>query len=71
MRIAATLPYAGDVRTTVAQAVALEDAGLDIVYVPEVYGFDAPTVLGFLAARTRHVRIAPGILPIYSRTPAL
>ncbi|MFI6284640.1 LLM class F420-dependent oxidoreductase [Streptomyces sp. NPDC051018] len=71
MRIAATLSYAGDVRATVAEAVALEDAGLDIVFVPEVYGFDAPTIMGFLAARTRRVEIASGILPIYSRTPAL
>ncbi|MGW0662158.1 LLM class F420-dependent oxidoreductase [Streptodolium elevatio] len=71
MRLATFLQYAGDVQATVDQAVALEDAGIDMVFVAEVYGFDAPTVLGFLAARTRHVSIGPGILPIYSRTPAL
>lgn len=71
MRLATSLQYAGDVQATVDQAVALEDAGLDIVFVAEAYGFDAPSILGFIAARTRHVSIASGILPIYSRTPAL
>ncbi|NUU24927.1 MAG: LLM class F420-dependent oxidoreductase [Streptomycetaceae bacterium] len=71
MQLATSLQYAGDVQTTVAQAVALEDAGLDIVFVAEAYGFDAPTILGFVAARTRRVRIGSGILPVYTRTPAL
>ena len=38
---------------------------------PEAYSFDAVSQLGFIAARTRHLQIASGILPIYSRTPAL
>lgn len=71
MQLATFLPYADDVQTTVGTAVALEEAGIDIVFVAEVYGFDAPSIMGFLAARTRRVRIASGILPIYSRTPAL
>ena len=46
-------------------------AGLDIVFVPEAYSFDAVSQLGFIAARTTRLQIASGILPIYSRTPAL
>ena len=38
---------------------------------PEAYCFDAVSQLGFIAARTTTVQIASGILPIYSRTPAL
>jgi F420-dependent oxidoreductase-like protein len=49
----------------------LEQAGLDIVWVPEAYGFDAPTAMGYLAARTERLQIGAGILPIYSRTPTL
>jgi F420-dependent oxidoreductase-like protein len=39
--------------------------------VAEAYGFDAATRLGYLAARTKRVELASGILPIYSRTPVL
>lgn len=65
------LPYAGSFAGSVAQVVALERAGLDIVWVAEAYGWDAPTLMGYLAARTTTVQIGSGILPIYSRTPAL
>jgi F420-dependent oxidoreductase-like protein len=44
---------------------------MDIVFVPEAYSFDAVSQLGFIAARTERLQLASGILPIYSRTPAL
>ncbi len=71
MRLSAILPYAGDVQATVERAVTWESVGVDVLWVPEVYGFDAPTMMGFLAARTQRVGIGSAILPIYSRTPAL
>ncbi len=71
MRLSTTLGYAGNVVDDVQRVVALEKAGLDIVWVPETWGFDAATQLGFLAARTTTVHIGAGILPIYSRTPTL
>lgn len=71
MRLSVPLQYASDPRTVIEQAVALEKVGLDRVWVAEAYGFDAPTLLGYLAARTERVEIGAGILPIYSRTPAL
>jgi len=71
MRLSTTLGYAGNVVDDVQRVVALEKAGLDIVWVPETWGFDAATQLGFLAARTSTVHIGAGILPIYSRTPTL
>jgi F420-dependent oxidoreductase-like protein len=39
--------------------------------VPEAYSFDAVSLLGFLAARTSRVRLASGIMQLYSRTPTL
>jgi len=36
-----------------------------------VYTFDAPTLMGYIAAKTERVEIGSGILPIYSRTPTL
>jgi F420-dependent oxidoreductase-like protein len=50
---------------------AYEKAGLDVVWVAEAYGFDAPSFMGYLAATTETVQIASGILPIYTRTPTL
>ena len=71
MRLSMTLPYAGAFRQVAEQVSDLEKAGLDIVWVAEAYGFDAPTVMGYLAATTERVQIGSAILPIYSRTPAL
>src|SRR5437764_6999677 len=63
--------YADGFVKSVERIVELEQVGLDVVWVAEAYGNDAATRLGFLAARTKRVELASGILPIYSRTPAL
>jgi F420-dependent oxidoreductase-like protein len=63
--------YARDFTETAGEIADLERAGLEIVFVPEAYGFDAVSQLGFIAARTSTLQIASGILPVYSRTPAL
>nr|WP_223198578.1 LLM class F420-dependent oxidoreductase [Solihabitans fulvus] len=65
------MQYAGDPTQTADQIAELERAGLDAVWIAEAYGFDGPTIMGYLAARTERVQIGAGILPIYSRTPAL
>lgn len=71
MRLSMQVGYAGGFKAAVDQIATLEKAGLDIVWVAEAYGFDAPTLMGYIAARTERVQIGSGILPIYSRTPAL
>ncbi|MFJ4828663.1 LLM class F420-dependent oxidoreductase [Streptomyces sp. NPDC088747] len=71
MQLSTTLQYAREPRATAAQAVAMERAGLDAAWVAEAYGFDAPTLMGFLAARTERLLIGSGIINVYSRTPAL
>ncbi|MGI8794542.1 MAG: LLM class F420-dependent oxidoreductase [Acidimicrobiales bacterium] len=71
MRIAMQLGYASGMKESVDQLVTLEQAGLDIVWVAEVYGVDAVSLMGYIAARTERVHIASGILPLYSRTPTL
>jgi F420-dependent oxidoreductase-like protein len=48
---------------------SLEKAGLDTVWVAEAYGFDSPTLMGYLAAKTETVEIGSAILNVYSRTP--
>lgn len=71
MRIGMQLQYAGGFKESAAQVATYEKAGLDIVWVAEAYGFDAPSFMGYLAATTERVQIASGILPIYTRTPTL
>jgi len=61
--------YDGNPRTAADQIAGLEKAGIDIVWVAEAYGFDSPTLMGYLAARTETVEIGSAILNIYSRTP--
>ncbi|WP_214108196.1 LLM class F420-dependent oxidoreductase [Acrocarpospora catenulata] len=71
MRIGMALEYSAGFKQTVEELADFEKAGLDIVFVAEAYSFDAVSQLGYIAARTERLRIASGILPIYSRTPAL
>lgn len=71
MKISTQLMYAGDPKDLIEQVVGMEKAGLDTIWVAEAYGFDSPTLMGYLAARTSTVEIGSAILPIYSRTPAL
>jgi F420-dependent oxidoreductase-like protein len=65
------LNYAGGFAETVVELADYEKSGLDIVFVPEAYSFDAVSQLGFLAAKTERMQIASGIFQLYSRTPAL
>ncbi|PWV80672.1 F420-dependent oxidoreductase-like protein [Nocardia neocaledoniensis] len=71
MRIGLSINYSGGFKEVAAEVADLERAGLDIVFVPEAYSFDAVSALGFLAARTERVQLASGILQLYTRTPSL
>jgi F420-dependent oxidoreductase-like protein len=71
MKLSTQVMYGGNPVETINQIVALEQVGLDTVWFAEVYTFDAPTLMGYVAAKTERVEIGSGILPIYSRTPTL
>jgi F420-dependent oxidoreductase-like protein len=71
MLLSTQLQYGDDPVRNAEQVVAMEAAGLDVVWVAEAYSFDAVSLMGYLAARTERVQIGSGILPIYSRTPTL
>ena len=68
MRIGMHLNYAGGFAETVAELADFEQAGLDIVFVPEAYSFDAVSQLGFIAAQDRAAADRLGHLA--SSTPA-
>jgi F420-dependent oxidoreductase-like protein len=71
MKTGMIINYAGGFDETVEELVALEDAGLQVVAMPEAYSFDGVSQLGFIAARTRKLELLSAIFQIYSRTPTL
>ena len=68
MKLSMMINYSGDFHADVAKVVELEQAGLDIVWVPEAYSFDAVSQMGYLAAKTSTIEIGSGILNVFSRT---
>ena len=69
MKLSMPLMYDGNPRQAADQIIGLEKAGLDLVWVAEAYGFDSPTLMGYLAAKTETIEIGAGILNVFSRTP--
>jgi F420-dependent oxidoreductase-like protein len=69
VQLSTPLQYDGNPRATADAVAELEKAGLDMVWVAEAYGFDSPTLMGYLAAKTERLQIAAGILNVFSRTP--
>lgn len=68
MKLSMMINYSGDFHADVQRVQELEAAGLDLVWVPEAYSFDAVSQMGYLAAKTDRIQIGSGILNVYSRT---
>ena len=71
MRTGIFLSYTDGFLDAVEEVVELEKIGVDIALVAEAYSYDAISQLGFLAARTSRIELGTGVVPIYTRTPAL
>lgn len=71
MKLATTISFDGDPVKLVGHAKDLERAGIDRIWGGEIYGFDLVSTLGYLAGKTDRVELMTGILPVYSRSPAL
>jgi len=71
MKIATALDYSKGFQQAARGVAEMERAGLDLVWVAEAYGFDSPSLMGYLAALTQSVQIGAAIIPIYTRTPTL
>ncbi|HEY0495974.1 MAG TPA: LLM class flavin-dependent oxidoreductase [Kutzneria sp.] len=69
MRTATTIEASGDWATTLDFVLEAEKLGLDTCWVAEAWGSDAPSVLGYLAARTDRIRLGSGIIQLGTRTP--
>ncbi len=68
MKLAMNLNYSGNFHADVTQVQELERAGLDLVWIPEAYSFDAISQVGYLAAKTERIEIGTGIINVFSRT---
>jgi alkanesulfonate monooxygenase SsuD/methylene tetrahydromethanopterin reductase-like flavin-dependent oxidoreductase (luciferase family) len=71
MRLALSVGHGDGLEDTAERLAELESAGLDMAWVGEAYGFDAPTLLGYLAARTTRMELGAGILNVFSRPATL
>ena len=71
MKISTTIGFNGDPQRLAQQAHDLESAGVDLLWGAEIYGYDLISTLGYIAAKTERVELMTGIIPLYSRSPAL
>ena len=69
MRTATTVELSGEVGEVVDFAVEAEKLGLDVCWVAEAWGADAPSALGFIAARTQRMLLGSGVLQVGTRSP--
>ncbi|WP_410568056.1 LLM class flavin-dependent oxidoreductase [Amycolatopsis sp. cmx-4-61] len=69
MKTATTVEFSRDTRTTLDFVLEAEKLGLDVCWVAEAWGADAPSALGYLAARTSRIRLGSGIIQLGTRTP--
>ena len=69
MRTATTVEPARAWRETMDFVVEAERLGLDVCWVAEAWGSDAPSPLGYLAARTDRILLGSGVLQVGTRTP--
>jgi F420-dependent oxidoreductase-like protein len=56
-------------RDAIEFAVEAEKLGLDVCWVAEAWGADAPSPLGYLAARTRTMLLGSGVIQVGTRSP--
>lgn len=71
MKLCTAMFFDGDPQRLAAKIVDLEAAGVDMVLIPEIYGFDQVSVLGYIAAKTERIELMTGIANVFSRSPAL
>ncbi|MFJ9019308.1 LLM class flavin-dependent oxidoreductase [Streptomyces sp. NPDC102259] len=70
MRTSTTIEASGgDWREIVDFVTEAEKLGLDICWVAEAWGSEAPSPLGYLAAKTERMLLGSGIIQLGTRTP--
>lgn len=71
MKLALSIGYSGaTMELPVERVQRAEELGYDAVWTAEAYGSDAVTPLAYLAAVTKRIKLATGIMQLAARTPA-
>lgn len=65
------MPSGNDFKEMIAFVQGAEELGVDQVWMPEAYGTDAVSILGWLAGQTDKIKIGSAILQIPARAPAM
>ncbi len=60
-----------DRKTYVKAAVLADRLGYDSFWLPEVWGYEVFSLLTEIALKTKRIKLATGIVNVFSRTPAL
>jgi F420-dependent oxidoreductase-like protein len=72
MRTATTIEGSGGNWAEITEFVReAEKLGLDVCWVAEAWGTDAPSLLGYLAARTETMLLGSGVIQVGTRSPVL
>ena len=73
MKLGLSVPYSDYIprEMSLAFVEAADRLGYDTVWIAEAYGWDAFTVLAEIACRTQRIKVATGIVNVFSRSPAL
>ena len=72
MKLGISVGYSGaDLRLPIEKVIHAENLGYDSVWTAEAYGSDAITPLAFIAAHTKKIRLATGIMQLAGRSPAM
>ncbi len=71
-KIGLVIPYWGDVnRSELIEVSRLaEELGFHSIWVPEMWGREAFSLLAFIAIHTKRINLGTGIVSVFSRTPA-
>ncbi len=69
MRTATTIEFSESGREVAEFAVEAEKLGLDVCWVAEAWGSDAPSALGYIAAGTERMLLGSAVLQLGIRTP--
>jgi 5,10-methylenetetrahydromethanopterin reductase len=71
MEVGLSVYEAPTLEETLVQFERGEERGIDAVWFPHFYGFDALAVIALAAQRTRRVRLGTAVVPMYPRHPVL
>ncbi len=69
MRTATTIEVSRNARSAIDFVLEAEKLGLDVCWVAEAWGSDAPSVLGYLAGRTERIKLGSAVMQLGTRSP--